>query len=48
VRIAAGRELRESFRTHAAAGDVTGDGRRDLVVGGDLFGNGWLVSFPPP
>ena len=55
VRLAAAPDLGESIgmvagygSAAASAGDLTGDGRADIVLGSDLSGTAWVVSNPTP
>ena len=54
VRIAAAPDLGESLGvvtsggSVAAVGDLTGDGRADIVLGGDLRGRAWVMPLPAP
>ena len=55
ARIAAAPDLGESIglvagygSTTASAGDLTGDGRADIILGSDLSGTAWVVSSPTP
>ena len=49
VRIAATPKLGENLGySVAVAGDLTGDRQADIVLGGDLLGNAWVVSVPTP
>jgi hypothetical protein len=48
VRITPARDHAESLGLYVAAGDFLGDGRPELVVGGDLLGDAWVVALPVP